>query len=169
MNQNYKHLLRVTLPGFFRKLEDILLVSALLLMIMTAVAQIVLRNVFGSGIVWADSMVRILVLWCGLLGATVATREKSHISIDLVSRYIPERAERLVSSIIQIFTGSVSALMAFFSLRFVQMEFQYNEAAFASVPAWLCQSIIPAAFAVTALRCLIFSLTDIHKFLYPEP
>jgi len=155
--------------NFLHQTEDIMLVTSLLLMILTAVIQLLLRNFFDSGVVWANSMVRILVLWCGLLGAMIATRQKSHISIDLISRYLPENGTKILDFIIQLFTGTVCAIMAYFSLVFVQMEFEFGEMAFAAVPAWLCQAIIPFALAIMALRCFIFSLTSIYKLFHPVP
>ena len=50
------------------RLEETLLVSLLLAMICLAFAQIVLRNGFDDGIVWADSLLRIMVLWIALIG-----------------------------------------------------------------------------------------------------
>ena len=73
------------------RIEDGILVAILSLMIGLAALQIVLRNFFGAGIVWGDMLVRVLVLWIGLVGAMVAARQNKHISIDLVIRYLRER------------------------------------------------------------------------------
>jgi TRAP-type C4-dicarboxylate transport system permease small subunit len=69
------------------RIEDGILAALLTLMIAVAVVQILLRNFFGAGIIWGDVLVRILVLWIGLTGAMIATRQNKHISIDLVARY----------------------------------------------------------------------------------
>ncbi|MFT6012233.1 MAG: TRAP-type C4-dicarboxylate transport system permease small subunit, partial [Candidatus Azotimanducaceae bacterium] len=74
---------------YLHRLEDSLLVFSLLAMLLIALGQIVLRNGFDSGVLWAESFARILVLWVAMLGAMVATRENNHISIDAVSRYLP--------------------------------------------------------------------------------
>ena len=47
----------------FHRLEDGALVLALVSMLVMALTQIVLRNVFDSGFLWAESFLRILVLW----------------------------------------------------------------------------------------------------------
>ena len=155
--------------NFLYKIEDTMLVTALLLMILTAVIQLLLRNFMSSGVVWANAMVRILVLWCGLLGAMIATRQKSHISIDLVSRYLTEKVVKVFSVITQLFTAIICLTMAYYSFMLIQMEFQFGDTAFALVPVWVCQSIIPFAFAIIALRCFIFSLTDIYNLFYSQP
>ncbi|MDP6265026.1 MAG: TRAP transporter small permease subunit, partial [Pseudomonadales bacterium] len=85
MIMDLKHPVRV-----IHLIEDSALVISLLTMMTVAVVQIALRNFFDSGMFWADSFVRILVLWVALLGAMVATRENNHIKIDVLSRYLPE-------------------------------------------------------------------------------
>ena len=151
--------------GFFQtakkillRLEDMILVSLLLVMIGMAVLQIFLRNFFDSGIVWGDSLVRVLVLWIGLLGAMVATRSDNHISIDIISRYRPAKIQSKTRLITHVFTAGITALMAWYSLQFVLMEMQDGMIAFSVVPAWICQVIIPFAFAVISLRYLLFAI-----------
>lgn len=141
-----------------QRIEDSILVGLLLFMITMAVLQIFLRNFFDSGIIWGDSLVRVLVLWIGLIGAMVASRTDNHISIDILSRYLPPRIKRYSNLVTHVFTVVVTALMAWFSLDFVRMEMGENLIAFANVPAWVCESIIPIAFAVISLRYALFSI-----------
>jgi len=139
------------------RIEDGILVGLLLLMIGLAVTQIFLRNLFDSGIVWSDILVRILVLWVGLLGAMVASRQGNHINVDILDRYLPERAKPLVSTVVQLFTALICTVAAYFSLLFVQVEYADGGTLFAQVPAWVCESIIPFAFAVIAVRSSMLS------------
>ncbi len=148
-------------PGRIRKLvqgieyfEDLLLAVILLLMIALAFAQIVLRNMFDSGIVWGDSLLRIAVLWVALIGAMVASRSGNHINIDLVTRWVGIQARWIVTSISATFTIAICAVLAYHSYRFVQFEFEDGFTAFAAVPNWVCEFIMPLAFVVIALRYL---------------
>ena len=103
-------------------LEDGVLVTLLLTMISLAVSQIVLRNAFDTGITWADSLLRVLVLWIALIGALVATRQQQHINIDLISRFLPVSAKRFVSAIVALFSAAVCAMLAYYCFDFVKME-----------------------------------------------
>lgn len=145
------------------RIEDGILVGLLLLMIGLAVTQIFLRNLFDSGIVWSDILVRILVLWVGLLGAMVASRQGNHINVDILDRYLPERAKPLVSTVVQLFTALICTVAAYFSLLFVQVEYADGGTLFAQVPAWVCESIIPFAFAVIAVRYFILSFENLKN------
>ena len=140
------------------RLEDGLLILALVSMILMAVLQILLRIVFHTGIVWGDEFVRVLVLWLGLLGAVSASRNDSHIRIDLVSRYLPERYRNVSCGVMQFATAVICGVAAWYGGRFVLLEFQYHGRAFATVPAWICELIIPLGFAVITLRYIMLSL-----------
>lgn len=140
------------------RIEDGILVALLALMIVLAAGQILLRNFFGAGIIWGDMLVRVLVLWIGLFGAMIATRQNAHISIDLVARYLPTRLDLPVKAGVQLFAAGVCALAAFYSFVFVQAEYYDGGMAFGQVPVWVCEAIMPLAFAVMSLRYLMMSL-----------
>ena len=151
------------------RIEDGILVGLLLLMIGLAVTQIFLRNLFDSGIVWSDILVRILVLWVGLLGAMVASRQGNHINVDILDRYLPERAKPIVSTVVQLFTALICTVAAYFSLLFVQVEYADGGRLFAQVPAWVCESIIPFAFAVIAVRYFMLSFENFKNIFTLRP
>lgn len=147
------------------RVEDSILVGLLLLMITMAVLQILLRNLFDTGIVWSDILVRILVLWVGLAGAMVASRKGNHINIDIMDRFLPERAKVIVNFVVELFTAFICAVVAYYSLQFVQMEFADGGMAFAKVPAWLCEAIIPFAFAVIAIRYILLAIINLKRIV----
>ncbi len=150
------------------RIEDSILIGLLLSMLLMAVLQIFLRNFFSSGIIWGDALVRVLVLWVGLLGAMVATRNNNHINIDIISRFLPGKIKILSQLVVEIFSAFVCGVMTWFSYKFVQMEMEYEIKAFANVPAWICEAIIPIAFGVICIRYCILSLTSFNNLIRPE-
>ena len=146
---------------YLHKFEDGIIVFLLSSMLGFAVLQIILRNVFNSGIQWSDALLKVLVLWLGLIGAMIASRDGKHINIDLLSKYLPGTLSRLSSIFCQLFTAIISAIVAYYSLVFVLMEKQSGDIAFASVPLWFCEAIIPFAFSVISIRYLILSFKSI--------
>ena len=134
------------------RIEDTLLVTILLAMVTLAFSQIVMRNFLGTGSIWLDPLLRVLVLWVGLLGALVATRQNKQISVDVLTRFLPERLKTISDIITRTFAAIISAIIAWHSFLFLIDEWNSGAMAFASVPAWLPESIIPIGFAVIALR-----------------
>jgi TRAP-type C4-dicarboxylate transport system permease small subunit len=141
-----------TLSRYLRFVESGLLVGMLAAMIFLAAYQVIARNFFDSGIVWGDSLVRVLVLWITLLGAMVASRNDTHIRMDLVSQFIDAPRRILMRRFGSAFTCVICAAFAWYSFEFVRSEFEYEEVAFGQVPAWLCEAIMPVGAGVMCLR-----------------
>jgi len=136
----------------FHRTEDLFLCALLTAMIVMAFGQIVLRNFFQETIIWGDAFLRHLVLWIGLSGAVVATRYNRHITIDLVSRFISPRGVAAVRVFTDGFGAIVCGAVAVAAGRFVLSEMESGGKAFASVPTWVGELIIPVAFGIMAIR-----------------
>ena len=147
--------------GFLDRLEDIILVSMLATMLVLASSQILARNIFQSGFLWADNLVRVMVLWVGLIGAMVAARRNQHISIDIVSRLLPQRMKNAVNAVLNLFATVVCGLVAYYSWRFVRMEYLDGVVAFGLIPTWTIELILPISFGVMALRYFVLMLNEI--------
>lgn len=140
------------------RFEDTLLVLLLIGMIVLASGQIVLRNFFESGYIWIDPLLRLLVLWVGLIGATVASRDNRHIRIDLLSRFLPKNTHLIIQFFVGLFTAFICAVIAWHGARWVLTDYQEQLSSFHDLPAWILELIIPLAFGLIALRYLIHSM-----------
>lgn len=145
--------------GFLQRLlhytnvvEDGMLVLLLAAMIIIAAVQILLRNVWDTGFAWGDPLLRIMVLWVGLLGAMIATRKDNHISIDILTRYLSARSKRVTGLVSDLFTLCVCTVLTYHGARFVMQDQEAVVIAFSGLPAWWFELVIPVGFAVMSLR-----------------
>jgi TRAP-type C4-dicarboxylate transport system permease small subunit len=136
------------------RIEEVLMALMLSSMILLAAGQILLRNLFETGLFWADPTLRLMVLWLALLGAIAATHDDRHIRIDLLSRFLSHRGRRINQSINDLFSAAVCALIGWHAGRLVYLEWQDGTILFGGLPAWLGEIIIPIGFAVMTLRFL---------------
>ncbi len=139
-------------------LEDALLVLLLVAMVAVAGTQILLRNLFDGALLWADPLLRVSVLWVGMIGAMVATRHDKQISVDVLSRFLPPHWEARVRVVTDLFTASVSAVVAWSALRLVLEDRAAGGMTIGPVPVWICETIVPVAFASIALRYLLYAV-----------
>ena len=144
-------------------LEDGLLVLMLSAMILLASWQILMRNLFDSGLFWADPALRMMVLWLALLGAIAATREDRHIRIDLFSRFLGDRGKRWVQGINDLFSSVICGLISWHSGRLAYFEWQDGTQLFGGLPAWLGESIIPVGFGIMALSFIVNAPLRLHS------
>jgi TRAP-type C4-dicarboxylate transport system permease small subunit len=151
-----------TFFNFLNRLEELFLCLLLLTMIGLACTQIILRDLFSTGFVWADPLLRHMVIWAGLFGADIATRKKKHIAIDIISYLIPPQYEAWLLAIIHLFSAAVCMAITYAAVIFIQ-----NEASFGGgreilgVPSWGMNLAFPVAFGLISLRFLILFGTEL--------
>lgn len=144
----------------FDKLEYLVLVFLFTIMVGLAFLQIVLRIFFATGILWGDPLLRHMLLWVALLGATMATKEGKHINIDVISKLFPDRGKAAIQALTNLFSAVICVFLIQASLKFIRDEFQGGALAFLKVPTWTVTLIFPVAFGLIALRFGISSFRN---------
>ena len=143
--------------------EDAVLVIILTALILLAASQIVMRNFFNFGFIWADEMLRMLVLWIAVAGAVAASRTDKHINIAILDRFLPEKIKLAVKIVIHIFTAGVCGVVTWYSVQFVQMSHEFGDVLMGSVPAWLPQLILPVGFGLICYRYSLFVIKEVYR------
>ncbi len=137
-------------------IEKKILIVFIVLMVFLAFLQVVLRGVFHSGILWADSFLKHLVLWVAFIGASVAAHEDRQFAMDAATRLFKGKVRSTVDLVVATFTTGVSAALAHASWTFLEMEREGASVLFSigswHAPAWIFQVILPAGFALLAFH-----------------
>jgi C4-dicarboxylate transporter DctQ subunit len=149
-------------------LETFLVTTCLGAMVIIVLCQIFMRNVFDSGFVVGDSMVKHLVLWVTFLGAGLASKKRGHIRIDVADKLFTGRAKTFIEAVVTLFSSSICAILSHASYNFVMMEYESNQTfGMTDIPVWLLESIIPVGFAIIALRFFINFITAVKRTVKP--
>jgi len=134
----------------------------LLTLVVLGILQIILRNIFHSGILWADPLMRHCVLWLGCLGAALATTSARHINIDVFSRLLPAKIKPWRRSIVYLATSLTTFLLGVAAWRLVLDEREFGDLAFGVVPVWVLQLVLPVAFFLICYRSLVNLLVGLE-------
>jgi len=113
-------------------IERSLLVLMLAVITLLAFLQVILRNVFSEGILWADPLLRHMVLWMGFLGASLATQKEKHITIDLMTRFFRPPLTHLIRIATNLFASGVCWFLSQAGWTFLQNE---RDSAISSSPS----------------------------------
>ena len=140
------------------RVENVLLVALLSSMILLATTQILLRILFDFGLIWADPLLRVMVLWLGLVGATVASRHNKHIHIDALTRFFSKNLYLGVQTFVGQFTAWVCIIIGWHGAQWVQLDYVDGLTGLGGIPAWMLEIIIPISFTVIGIRYFLFSI-----------
>ena len=150
-------------------LEEAFLCGMLSGMIILACVQIFLRFFFSSGFVWADPLLRYMVLWAGLFGAAVATKQGKHITIDIISHLLPEQYQSWLQALLNLFATGVCFFLTYAAINFVQDEAAYGGRVLLNIPSWALNLVFPLAFGIISFRFLILTLNNLGFIFFHHP
>jgi len=151
-----------------RLVENLALVVLLGGMVVASVGQIILREIFETGIIWADEFVRLLVLWLAMVGTIAATRDNRHIRIDALAHLLPAYGVSLTRIVVDLFAAVVCAVVAWQSWLYLKIEMEFVETVLVDVLAWQAHVIVPLAFALTSWRFLVLAVKTLVELLLGE-
>ena len=146
-------------------IESSLIVILLGVMVMLAFLQVILRNLFSFGFLWADPLLRYMVMWVGFLGAVIATREEKHFGVDFLTRYFSQRFLHGT----KIFVDSFAAVVAFLLMRaayqFLMEGISADEKDIFELPRRIYFAIIPLGFGLIGLHFVFNIIRHIHNLI----
>jgi TRAP-type C4-dicarboxylate transport system permease small subunit len=139
------------LHHILHRIETGVLTGATLMLVLLSAGQIVLRNL-SQGLIWAETLQRMLVLWIAMVGAMAASRTGSHIRIDAVERLLPiawrKRLQRLAHGV----SGTLCLVASWYAFLFVRVEYESGARALGAIPNWACAAVIPVALFIIGMR-----------------
>lgn len=110
---------------------------------------------------WSQGFLRHLVLVIAFIGASLATRQGRHLSIDAASKALPPRMRVLLKALIDVVSAVVSGLLAHATYVLIQTE---DSVAFrigsTEVSTKVFFYIVLVGFALIGLRFLIRGAQD---------
>jgi len=142
--------------SFAEKIEQLVLTLILLVLIVLACYQILIRWLTSGGVVWIDPLLRYLVLWGGLLGAVLATSKGNHIALDVIGYLVPRQLKKWLTLVTLCFSVVVSAFLFRAALLFIQSEMEFGGTTLFGISSWIWNLIFPIA---TGLICIHFFLS----------
>ena len=101
-------------------------------MVGLATLQIMLRNVWHTGLNWAEPLLGMALLWLTMLGALAAAGLGRHLSIDLAAALLPRRGAIWLARVVSLFSAIVCGLLGW--------------------PVWKHYMVVPVVFWLMAFR-----------------
>jgi TRAP-type C4-dicarboxylate transport system permease small subunit len=149
--------------AFLGKVETGALCLIVAMMLGLAILKIVMRYIFSASLLWSDMMLQHLTLWLCFFGAALATCERRHISIDVLSRILPGKITRWTNLAVDCVALVVVGILAYYGFLFIEDEKSSEAVLIGSVPLWWAKIIIPYGFVLIGIHVVLqigIHLTD---------
>ena len=143
----------------FKVLRAVLSV-VLLGMVAILMAHIFCRYILNSSLTWSEELLKILLVWFGMLSVSLLAIRREHVSIVIFKEHMPKRVAAVLSKVTQIITVLVCLVVIYVGANYV-MEAGYRPTP-ALGPYGYAYAAIPISFlfvTVYEIRNLIVDLT----------
>lgn len=115
--------------------------------------------VIPEGYSWAKEVSMILLVWTGLVGASMASHEGRQIDIDMGRKLFPKRLRVPVTAFAHVVAAAFSALIVVLGVKYVFGASGLLELGgrmqHTGIPDWIVAVAIPYAFGMIAFRALL--------------
>lgn len=140
-----------------------LLVVLVVALVSSVAWQVMSRYLLSDPSPWTEELARFLLIWIGMLGASLAFRERAHLGLEL----LPAKLEGMPASVLRYFTLAVIAFFAATVLiagggNLVSLTWELRQySAVLGMPIAWVYSVVPLTGVLILFYCLVQALEPV--------
>ncbi|MCP4602677.1 MAG: TRAP transporter large permease subunit [Proteobacteria bacterium] len=102
---------------------------------------------------WATKLALFLMIWVGFIGASLATKKRKHLAIDIAGRVLNPRGQRIAAFFSQAIAAGFCFVAASYAYDLVLESHEFGDReGVLPIPTWIIQSIMPFTLIVMGAR-----------------
>ncbi len=144
----------------FQALKAVL-TTVLVGMVVILAAHIIFRYVLNNSLTWSEELLKILLVWFGLLSVSVLAARREHVAIVVFKEHMPKKVSNILTKVTQVITVLICGVIIYTGISYmVAAGFRPTPAL--GIPYGYAYAAIPVAFffvTIFELRNLIVDLT----------
>ncbi|PPA68482.1 TRAP transporter small permease [Jeotgalibacillus proteolyticus] len=100
-------------------IEEYFIFGSLLLMVLIVFLNVIGRFIFNFSFSWSEEAARYLMIWATFIAASLGVKKGAHITLDILTIYLPEKMNRIVRAISYILSMVYCILILFIGIPFI--------------------------------------------------
>jgi len=146
------------------RIECFLAAFGLLIVAGLLLADVLGREIFGSGIYWAPRLASYFTTVAGMLGFSIVVSAGGHLRPKFADGIFPESWNQGVNRLADLISFGLLAFLFWHSAIFVWTTADMGTRAIAlNTPVWIVQIVVPYVFASAALRYLFYAVNPDYR------
>lgn len=137
------------LSVFFEALTQLLLVVMVAIITWLVISRQILQHASS----WAEEISLVMIIWFGLIGATFGVRDRYHLRLELIMKYIPRVPRRFISYLMDILIIVFGVLLVVGGIQHIGLTLGQTLPA-TKLPRAICYMPLPITGVLIAVYCL---------------
>ena len=146
-------ILRKACRFLFKALEWVAIICMVVLTIIVF-TDVILRYIFKQGFSWTQEVATLMLVWFSLIGMGIGVLEKIHISIEMFTSKLPEKAIRVLEGIDHILIAVFGGAMVYYGLLIMNMT-KMSTLPATKMPSSVLYVILPLSGLLVLLNAIL--------------
>lgn len=138
-----------------KKLEEWVLASGFIFIVILVFAQVVFRYVFNSSLGWSAELSRYVLIWLAWISVSLAVRKNAHIRVETVKKLFSAKYQLIIDIIVLLLWAIFAVFLAYLGFQFVwQVRMTGQTSPSIGVPMWIVYLVVPLGGALMFIRLI---------------
>lgn len=149
----------------FKALEWFAMICMVILTIIVFI-DVILRYVFKQGFPWTQEMATLMLVWFSFIGMAIGVLERIHISIEMFTSKLPEKAISVLDSINHVLIAVFGGAMIYFGIVIMNMT-KLSTMPATKLPSSVLYIILPLSGILVLINGVLVAARQ-DKKIFPE-
>lgn len=149
----------------FKLLEWFAIICMVILTIIVFI-DVILRYIFKQGFPWTQEVATLMLVWFSFIGMAIGVLEKIHISIEMFTSKLPDKAIAALESFNHILIAIFGGAMVYFGAIIMDMT-KLSTMPATKLPSSVLYIILPLSGVLVLLNAVLVAVRQNAK-IFPE-
>lgn len=155
------NLLRNICRTLFKALEWLAIICMVVLTLIVFM-DVILRYIFKQGFSWTQEIATLMLVWFSFIGMAIGVLEKIHISIEMFTSRLPERAIAVLECFNHILIAAFGGTMIYFGAVIMDMT-KLSTMPATKLPSSVLYIILPLSGILVLLNAVLVAARQDQK------
>ena len=132
------------------KIMKVLLILVLVSMVVILMAHIVFRYVINNSLTWSEELLKIMLVWFGMMSVAVLAARREHVAIVVFKEHMPKKVQNFLTKLTQFIIVGICILMVVIGIQYC-MKAGFRLTPALRIPYAWAYAAIPVAFVPVTL------------------
>ena len=148
----------------FQALEWFAMICMVILTIIVFI-DVILRYIFKQGFPWTQEVATLMLVWFSFIGMAIGVLEKIHISIEMFTSKLPEKAIAVLESVDHVLMAVFGGLMIYYGAVIMNMT-KLSTMPATKLPSAVLYIILPLSGILVLLNAVLVAIRQ-DKKIFP--
>ena len=154
-------ILRKACRALFKALEWFAIICMVVVTIIVFM-DVILRYIFKQGFSWTQEVGTLMLVWFSLIGMAIGVLERIHISIEMFTAKLPEKAIQVLECIDHILIAVFGGAMVYYGLLIMNMT-KLSTLPATKMPSSVLYVILPLSGLLVLINAILVAANQDKK------